>query len=435
MAFASGSSHGLRYIKEENFGVTPENPTMRALRHTSCSLVLGKDSFQSNELRKDAQISDFRHGNKKASGEIGVELSYGEFDDFLAAAVRGSWEENLLKAGTALPTFTFEREFADIRSYQKFTGCAVNSLSLEIKNNEMVTGTINIVGKGVAFGSAPFAADEIPSLTNSPLDGFSGILKEGGSAVAVITSISLQIENNIEAANVIGSDEAAALVPKRINCTGTVSAFFENMSLLNKFVQEIESELEVTLGNGGPGSYIIKLPRIKYSGGSNPSDGEGPIMLNMPFQALLDECTGTNIIIERVPTESVVAEPCVLTYSGTDFTETPNNTGTFDSVLTVNLSGGAGKTFTGQNGIELPGVSFSGIPEGLTASAVRVSDTSAEIRLAGAAASHTVADSQTASVTFKAAAFTKGFCKCEGDSVQNGTQSLTITFIDVEAAE
>ena len=81
-------------------------------------------------------------------------------------------------------------------------------------------------------------------------DGFSGALKEGNATIATITSISLQIENNIEPANVVGSDVAAALVPGRINCTGTVSAYFENLNLLNKFVNETESSIEVMLGTG-----------------------------------------------------------------------------------------------------------------------------------------------------------------------------------------
>ena len=302
MAFASGSGHGLRYVKESSFGVTPANPNTIALRHTSCSLVMSKDSFRSNELRSDAQISDFRHGNKQVSGDIGIELSYGEYDEFLAAAVRGTWADNVLKAGVTVPTFTFEREFSDIGQYQVFTGCAVNSLSLEIQNNSMTTGTIGIIGKGASFGGSALDATPTASQTNSPLDGFHGALKEGNATISVITGINLSIENGIEAANVIGSDEAAQLVPARINVTGTVSAYFQNLSLLNKFINETVSSLEITLGDGGPGSYVIKLPRIKYSGGDNPADGEGPIMLNMPFQALLHASSGTNIQITRIPT-------------------------------------------------------------------------------------------------------------------------------------
>lgn len=430
MAFASGGNHGLRYVKEEQFGVTPENPVMKGLRHTSCSLALSKDSFQSEELRNDAQISDLRHGLKQNGGDIGIELSFAEYDDLLAAAVRGEWKDDVLVAGIDVPTFTIEREFSDIKQYQLFTGCAVNSLSLEIQTNAMITGTISFVGKDVNFGDTSAAAQKIESQTFSPLDGFSGALLEGGKPIAVITSISLNIENGIEAANVLGSDVAAALVPGRINCTGSVSAYFENLDLLNKFVNETESDLQITFGNGGPGSYIVKLPRIKYSGGDNAVDGEGPIMLDMPFQALLDECTGTNIIIERIPAEGKKSYPCSLEYSGDSFTESDEE-GVFEETITVTLNAGAGKVFTGSNGEPLPGMHFTDIPDGLTASCVRTSDTTAEIKLSGVATDSAAADSVAeATATFTALAFVKGFCSCEGDTVANNVKTFAINFLD-----
>lgn len=430
MIFASGSSHGLRYIREDEFGITPDNPVMRAIRHTSSSLILTKDSFQSNEIRKDAQISDLRSGVQQANGDIGIEFSYGEFDDFLAAAVRGEWKNDVLVAGIKWPTFTIESIFNDIERYELFTGCAINTFSLQIQTNAMVTGTMGIVGRGASFSPNPTATEELPSFTGSPLDGFHGELKEGGVPISTITSIQLNIDNGITPANVLGSDKAEALVPARINITGTVSAYFGNMDLLNKFIDEVESEITVTLGTGGPGSYIIRLPRIKYSGGSNPVDGEGPIMLDMPFQALLDECTGTNIIVERIPLEEEKPEPCTLTFSGTEFTESEDTPGTFDQKIQVTLDGGHGKTFAGYNGVPLPGVVIADLPDGLTSRVIRISDTKAEISIAGVAANHGAAQSDSFTITFPAAAFSKGFCHCEGGIVENGEQIITVTFVD-----
>ncbi len=99
----------------------------------------------------------------------------------------------------------------------------------------------------------------------------------------------------------LGDRAAAGIVPGRINCTGTVSAFFSDMAMMNKFLNETESSLTVVLGDGATKSYRITLPRIKYSGGNNPVSDEGPIQLDMPFQALLDNTAQTNIIIDRIP--------------------------------------------------------------------------------------------------------------------------------------
>src|SRR5574343_882994 len=90
--FAAGSEHGLAYCSEATFCTTPPTPSMISLRHTGSSLVLSKDTFQSAELRADRQISDFRHGNKRAQGDINIELSFAEYDTLIAAALGGSWQ-------------------------------------------------------------------------------------------------------------------------------------------------------------------------------------------------------------------------------------------------------------------------------------------------------------------------------------------------------
>lgn len=89
--FSAGSYHNLSYATEATFGVST-SATLTSLRHNSCALALAKETFQSGELREDRQITDFRHGNQKPAGNIGVELSYAEFDTFLEAALGGTWQ-------------------------------------------------------------------------------------------------------------------------------------------------------------------------------------------------------------------------------------------------------------------------------------------------------------------------------------------------------
>lgn len=427
MAFAKGTGHSLRYVQEENFGITPPDGVMTQARITSCSIILNKNSFQSNEIRTDAQISDLRHGVKQATGDIGFELSYGAFDAFLAAAVRGSWQNDALVAGTVTPTFTFERAFEDINQFQVFTGCAVNTLSLSIQSDAMITGTLGIIGKGSEFVNQPLANEVLPSPMRSPLDGFHGELKINDKRMAVVTGIDLTIENNIQAANVLAHDEAVELIPGRINASGTLTAYFENLDLISMFVNEEEAEIEITMGPDGPGTYILKFPRVKFSTGSNPADGEGAIMLSMSYQALLDECTGTNIIIERIPLEADVAKPCSMTWSATALTESILNNGSFDSALMVTLQN---KEFSGRDNLPLPGVTFQGLPQGLSGKVTRLSATKAKVEFEGRAAQHGAANSESVKVRFTGVAFQKGFCGCIGDAVDGAEQVVMLNFRD-----
>lgn len=298
---ATGSRHGLRYIAEVDPGVTPTTPEMVSLRHKTCGLVLSKESLTSEELRDDRQIADFRLAGDKVGGDIGFELSYGEYDGLLEAALGGTWATNILKAGTALKTFTFERAFLNIGAFARFGGCAIKTLNLSIKPNAMVTGTFGIVGMSGVYETT--ALDESPtaSQTNPPLDAFSGGLKEAGTTIAVVTGIDLTLDNGTEPHSVVGQKQAAFLSQGRSKLTGSATVFFTDLTLLNKFRNETETSLEITVGSGSAKSYKILIPRLKFSGGDNPTQNEGPQTLTMPFQALRDPVTSTNIQITRIP--------------------------------------------------------------------------------------------------------------------------------------
>ena len=432
---ANGSRHSMRYVAESTYGVTPANPEFKMVRHTGTTLGLSKETLQSEEIRDDRQIADFRHGAYQVGGDMNIELSFGSFDDLLEATLLGTWDiggsgtpgvaatgeltleaqptvgdtmtigavtytfvaaedfdaageiaigsslehtqqnirnaiegddgvnaehptvvigefvsnvaeiaakvegvagdaivttetftsgdnsfgsgtlsggvdpvagaSDVLKAGVVRRSFTVERFFGDIltvdKPYHRFTGVEFNNLSLSITANAMVTGTFGVLGQNMATDTVALSgATYLDPTTTSPLDSFTGTLNEAGTPIAVITEIQLNIENALEARFVVGSKQSIRPSIGRSNCSGTVTAYFENSALLDKFINETESNIVFELPDGAGNKYVITLPRIKYNGGQPDVDGEGPITLSMPFQALLDSATGTNIIIERM---------------------------------------------------------------------------------------------------------------------------------------
>jgi hypothetical protein len=308
---ANGSRHSMRYVAESAYGVTPATPAFKPIRHTGTTLGLSKESLQSEELRDDRQISDFRHGAYQVGGDINIELSYGSFDDLLEAVTLGTWEVDepsagidRLKAGVTRRSFTVERYFGDIISadkpFHRYSGVEFNTLSLAINANAMITGSFGVLGRNLALDTVIVAGATYDSpTTTSPLDSFTGTLNEAGSPIAVITEISLTLENALEARFVVGSKQTIRPSIGRSNVTGQVTAYFENSALLEKFINETESSIVFELPDAAGNKYTFTLPRIKYTGGQPDVDGEGPITLSMPFQALLDSTTGTNIIIDR----------------------------------------------------------------------------------------------------------------------------------------
>lgn len=303
---ADGSRHALRMIPEANYGVTPAAPVWVPIRHTGTTLGLTKESLQSAEIRDDRQITDFRHGAKQVGGDIDVELSYGSFDPILEALLCGTWNGDILKAGVTRRSFTIERYFADIlaanKPFHRFTGVEFNSMQLAIAANAIITGKFGVVGKTQVLDTAIIVGSSVaePS-TTEPLDSFTGALKEGGAAVAVVTEIQLNLDNGLDPRFVVGSKETILPSIGRCNVTGQITAYFEDSALVSKFIDEEETSLEFDLPDAAGNNLNFMLPRLKYSGGQPDVAGEGPIMLTMPFQAMRDAAAGSNIVITRTP--------------------------------------------------------------------------------------------------------------------------------------
>lgn len=312
---ANGTLHSLYAVPETVYGQTPADPALELVRITGTTLALSKESLQSAEIRGDRQIADFRLGANSVGGEIQFELSCKSFDKFLqgvllsepwatASGVTPAAEQ--IKSGLRRQSFTFVRRFGDLSAgsnpYFIYRGCEINQFQLTISANAMVTGSFNLIGQGqeVAADLSGMGTPTYPAAsTTAPLDSFTGALKEKGSVIAVITEITLNLQNGIESRFVVGKKDSILPSLGRSNLTGQITAYFEDSSLVSKFVNEEESSIEFEMpdADGNKQTYIV--PRLKYTGGQPDVSGEGPIMLSMPFQAMLDPTTGTNFIIRR----------------------------------------------------------------------------------------------------------------------------------------
>jgi hypothetical protein len=91
MALASGSRVSLSYQEETVRGVPEATPDMIELRTTGRAINLQKNTIKSAEVRSDRQNASLRHGFNQVVGSPGFELSVGAYDDFIQAAMSGTW--------------------------------------------------------------------------------------------------------------------------------------------------------------------------------------------------------------------------------------------------------------------------------------------------------------------------------------------------------
>lgn len=304
MAFSQSSRAGLSIQAETTYGVAPVTPTLIQLPYTSHSLSLTKDRVQGNDIQPDRMPRVDRHGNRKVAGDIVVDLRKGDYDALLESAFMNSFSTNVLKIGTTLKSFHVEEASSDITQFRLFKGIAVNSLAVSIKPNQMVTGTFGMVGKDMTISGTSFDATKTPSSTNQPFDAYSGTMKiadAGGSltSIANISGIDFTITNALDPAFVIGSSSTPQLTYGKAVVEGTITAYFEDAALINRFINETETAFEVSVDDPtGASDYTWLFPRVKINGADVPV-ADGPRMITLPFVALYDTTENTNVKLTR----------------------------------------------------------------------------------------------------------------------------------------
>ena len=302
MAFAQGSRSSLSYIAETSFGTTPSTPTFANLPINSHSLDLTKDRVEGNEIQADSMTRVDRHGNKQAGGSIEVDLRKGDYDELLESAFFNSYATNVLKVGTTPKFFTIEDAANDIAQFRLFTGMAVSTASFSIAPNQMVTATFDMVGKGMTQAGTTGSTGGTPtaSTTNSPFDSYSGTITDGGSGISIVTSIDFSLSNSLAPTFVVGADNAQSLEFGSAVVEGTMTVYYEDETLINKFLNETESSITVSVDDPtGSNAYTFEFPRVKYNGASVPLQNPQSRLITLPFVALYDTTENTNLKMTR----------------------------------------------------------------------------------------------------------------------------------------
>lgn len=362
------------------------------LRRTTSSLSLSKDTYQSQEVRTDRQIVDFRHGTRRVQGSITGELSPGTYFDLIEAACRGTKASAVALSNTELTsaaadnsasTFTFgggdpvssglrvgmpirftnlsestdnntnylitgfsgasnrtmavypapttmtadtsfnvtsvgkrvyvpssahvSRKFAfevyhsDLDIYRMFTECRIGGIKLGLPATGMSTIEIPVVGRDMETGSgasAPFFTSPTAATSTGILAAVNGLVRIGGVNQGVITGATIGVDLGAEAPAVVGQNIVPEVFLKTTNVSGQITAFFEDLTLVNAFKAETEIELLFYLLTGSTATadaMTVYLPRVKFGNADVGIGTEAGVPITLPFTALKYSGSGAGI--------------------------------------------------------------------------------------------------------------------------------------------
>jgi len=224
------------------------------------------------------------------------------FDVFLEAALQGTWATNVLTipASSTQRSFAIEEGYTDLAQYHTFNGCTIDSVTVDVSTDGLVTTKFSILGatesafSATSIDSTPTAVAAKPKFYH-----VGGTFKEGGTAVGYLSAISWTLKNNLVAANVLGTAGVRSITSGKAEVTGKATALFEDATVYNKWKNNTDTSIEFTLTDG-TNSHTYLFPKVKYVKGSMSSTGDGPVTVELEFNAIYDTTAGTSLKITRV---------------------------------------------------------------------------------------------------------------------------------------
>lgn len=376
---ASGINKVVAYKKETTFGELPLATGAQYIRRVTSNFNLTKETYQSEEIRQDYQIQDFRHGVRSVEGSISGELSAGAYSNFLASAVARDWtaatpssmgsvtiatvgststitrgtgsfltdgirvgsvirltgfatannNTNLLvvaltatvatvvvlagglltaetvatggaytakgkmtyapSTGHTDDSYTIEEWYSDIAESEVTVGNKVNTVGIALPATGLTTIDFSFMGQDLKqTGTSQYFTTPTAQGTNGIFAAVNGALIVNGVAVALITSVNLNINRNMTSEAVVGSNIRPEIYEGRIVVDGDFSTLFQDRTFSNYFNDETEVSLVVALTESNlpdAGFMTFTLPRLKLSTDTK-DDGEKGIVAQNSFQAL-----------------------------------------------------------------------------------------------------------------------------------------------------
>lgn len=394
MAIADPITKQVRIKKETAWGTAAGTTGGQQLRRVSSDLDLRKQTYESQEIRPDYQISDMRHGVRSVEGSIQGELSPLTYEMLMVAAMRKAWaattaltglsvtiaasgayytlarsagdylasglkvgdvarltagtfnaanlNNNLLVVGlstatatvavlngsslvaegpiasatltvtgkrTWIPTtghtddsFTIEHWFSDIAQSEVFVGCKLQSLQVNLPPTGMAQITASFMGKDMTTGTAAYFSAPTAITSSGILAAVNGKLRYGSGAVVNVTGLNFTVDAGMSAQPVVGSNTYPDIFAGPVRVSGQITAFFEDATYRDAFVNETEGSLTVALttNNTAAADFLgFTFPRIKLGAATKSDGGSGGIVLTIPFTALYNSAGGSGTSSEQ----------------------------------------------------------------------------------------------------------------------------------------
>lgn len=197
----------------------------------------------------------------------------------------------MARNGTTTRSFYIEKAFTDVaNTFIRFPGAVINAWDLSFEAGQIVKSNFTwLAEKGDSATSSATMSSITAAATHNPLNATSNVsgIYEGGSALSsCILNAAIKVENGLRERPAVGRPGSCGIGEGACNVTGRLQAYFDGLTLYDKFEGHTGTSLRLVLQDSALGGYIITVPSLKYTTGRVVArSGNSDVILELEFAA------------------------------------------------------------------------------------------------------------------------------------------------------
>ena len=206
--------------------------------------------------------------------------------------------------GSTLNSYNIEKTYEDLTEViALFQGMCINTLSLEVPADGIITGSIGFVGSKETPLTESAGLGYIDETTSVVMTGANHVpeIFENLEDIAIL-SLSLSLGNNLRQRMQVGTLGVTSIGIGSVDVTGSVTINLANATLYNKYLNQTVTSIAMafrdTVGNG----YVLELPSVKITSGTRQAGGiNTDVVGEFELRAYMDSTEGITIRIAKFP--------------------------------------------------------------------------------------------------------------------------------------
>jgi hypothetical protein len=192
-------------------------------------------------------------------------------------------------------SYAIERFYSDITQGELFLGVKVGGFSAKFSAGSMGDLSLPLMGAGYTNAAAAYYTAPTAVSSTSVLAGANAGMLVAGGAVAYVRELGVTLDNGLSSVPVIGTNAVQGIVQGQMKVTGNLTAYFQDATMRDYFLNETEVSLifAAFTGSSGTADFLqFCMPRVKFQSSASRTV-PGVIAMPLQFQALYNGSGGS----------------------------------------------------------------------------------------------------------------------------------------------